>query len=281
MFKMLLESYDVLILGPGGMKGFIELGALKKFEEAGLLKNIKVFCGVSIGSIIALLLSCGYSVMEILEQAYTTSLLDLNNLDMKSIMTGVFNQNSFDKKIEKLIKDKLKINYVPNLRQLKEITGFEFSAITTSLQAPYPREVDLNYQTYPELSVVRAALMSSNIPGLFKKIKYEGSYYVDGGLSCPLPVKLYDNGVNKILSISILTHANNDKVLDNITNYMYVSMITPMLLLVRKSAAESSSNCTNMLIEACLDNPTSVKVNDAEKTNMFLLGFNEAKKLFP
>ena len=276
----LLDSYDVLILGPGGMKGFIELGSLKKFEDNGLLKNIKVFCGVSIGSIIALLLSCGYSIMEILEQAYTTNLLDIKNVDVKSMLSGLIKQDNFDLKIEKLIKDKLKISYVPNLLQFKEITGFEFSAITTIIASPSSHEVNLNYLTYPQLSVVKAAMMSSNIPGLFKKIKYNGSYYVDGGLSCPLPLKFYDNGINKILSISILTHASSEKVLDNIANYMYISINTPMLILARKYAAESSDKCTNLLIAASLDNPTSVKLNEEEKTTMFKLGYNEAKKLF-
>lgn len=278
--SLIFDSYDVLILGPGGMKGFIELGALKQFEDKDLLKNIKIFCGVSIGSIIALLLSCGYTIMEILQHASNTNLIDLNNMDMKNILSGLFNQNSFDVKLKNLIKEKLNINYIPTFAQLKELTGIEYSAIATVIDKPYPREVNMNFKTYPDLNVIDASLMSSNIPGLFKKIKYENKYYIDGGLSCPLPIKFYDNGVNKILSISILTQASDDKILENTINYMYISMNVPMLLLTQRYVSESSSNCTNLVINATLDNPMSAKINDKEKRNMFMLGYHEAKKLF-
>lgn len=275
----LFDSYDVLILGPGGMKGFIELGALKKLEEVGLLKNIKTFCGVSIGSIIALLLSCRYSVMDILFHAYSMSLLDMNNIDAKNIVTGLFTQNSFEKKLETLIKDKLKINYIPTLKQLHEFTGYEFSAIATALMKPYPQAINLNYKTHPELSVIKAVMMSSNIPGLFKKIEYENIYYVDGGLSCPLPLEFYGDEKKRILSISILTHASDNKVFNDITNYMYISLNVPMLFLTRKYAEEAGENCSNIIIEASLDNPKTTKVDDKDKNDMFMLGFEHVKKI--
>src|SRR5437762_49683 len=62
----------VLVLGPGGIKGFIELGALLYFEQqTQFLSQIKIIIGVSIGSMIGLLYTSGFTVSDIIEMALT------------------------------------------------------------------------------------------------------------------------------------------------------------------------------------------------------------------
>ena len=70
---------DVLVLGPGAIKGFYMLGGLSKLEHNGYLSNVKVWVGVSIGSVISLLLICGYSIKEIIEIAINTDILSEMN----------------------------------------------------------------------------------------------------------------------------------------------------------------------------------------------------------
>ena len=41
-----------LVLSGGGVNGIVELGSLKALEKLNLLKNIKNYCGSSIGSLI-------------------------------------------------------------------------------------------------------------------------------------------------------------------------------------------------------------------------------------
>jgi len=52
---------DIVILGPGGIKGFLELGVLYALQNNNLLENVHTYVGVSVGSIISLLLVCGFA----------------------------------------------------------------------------------------------------------------------------------------------------------------------------------------------------------------------------
>src|SRR4029078_12661983 len=59
---------NILIIGHGGIKGYMELGALYYLETKDKLKIIDTYVGVSIGSVISLLLIAGYKIMEILSE---------------------------------------------------------------------------------------------------------------------------------------------------------------------------------------------------------------------
>ena len=80
---------DVIVLGPGGMKGFLELGCLLPFQKLKILDNIKIMVGVSVGSIILLLYMLGYSVEDIIQEGLSVDVqkdfadFDLENLRAK------------------------------------------------------------------------------------------------------------------------------------------------------------------------------------------------------
>ena len=56
-----------LVLSGGGLKGIAILGLLQKLYKTGKLNNFDKFIGTSVGSIISLLLSIGYTPLEIYE----------------------------------------------------------------------------------------------------------------------------------------------------------------------------------------------------------------------
>lgn len=61
------EKIKIVCFGGGGIKG-ISLGGLNYvLHKHGVLKNVKVFAGVSIGAILALLNVCGYTPKEIIK----------------------------------------------------------------------------------------------------------------------------------------------------------------------------------------------------------------------
>ena len=64
----------VLVLGPGGIKGFAILGCLALLEDNGLFNETDTYCGVSIGALICLLMVAGYEIREIIGKA---ALLDI------------------------------------------------------------------------------------------------------------------------------------------------------------------------------------------------------------
>ena len=45
-----------------------------------------------------------------------------------------------------------------------------------------------NYEKTPELKVIDAIFMSSSIPIIFKPLKYNNDYYIDGGYNCNFPL---------------------------------------------------------------------------------------------
>ena len=57
---------DIIVLGPGGSKGYIQLGALLRLELDNLLSNVVQYVGCSVGAIISLLMVVGYSANDII-----------------------------------------------------------------------------------------------------------------------------------------------------------------------------------------------------------------------
>src|SRR4029079_17220255 len=70
---------SVLVLGSGGAKGILELGAMIHSMKRGLHGKIKYIMGVSVGSVIALLMVCGYTINEIIVESCKSNMLDLSS----------------------------------------------------------------------------------------------------------------------------------------------------------------------------------------------------------
>src|SRR5665648_189955 len=67
---------DIIVLGSGGVKGFLHLGALCALKEYHMLDHVKTYVGVSVGAIVALLCVIGYNISEIIVFANETSLFN-------------------------------------------------------------------------------------------------------------------------------------------------------------------------------------------------------------
>lgn len=77
MNKQNNTKIDTLVISAGGINGYIFLGILKYLNELNYLDNIKKYMCCSVGSILCLFLSIGYSVNEMIE---IISNLDINTL---------------------------------------------------------------------------------------------------------------------------------------------------------------------------------------------------------
>src|SRR6056297_3123288 len=81
---------ELIVLGPGGVKGFLELGSLLVLEKWGWLDNVHTFVGVSVGAIISLLLICGYKVSEIIAEAADANIFqDMSTVRFSDIKGNV------------------------------------------------------------------------------------------------------------------------------------------------------------------------------------------------
>lgn len=207
---------QALVLGPGGEKGFLELGALKYLDNENFLSDIKVICGCSVGTIIGLLYNVGYKISEIVFYASKVNIFeDLYSIDVKriinnmksdlSLKSGLVNVDVLRSQLEKLIRNKF--DMIPTLKQLYDKTGIKLIATTVNLtlaKAEY-----ISFDNHPNLSCIDAALMSSNIPYIFKEIKHQGHTYVDGNIGDPYPIGQVDDKNTNVLGLYI-TSKNND-----------------------------------------------------------------------
>ena len=148
-----------LVLSGGGAKGAAEIGALKVIEQ----NNIKVdyISGTSIGSIVGVLYSAGYTADE-LEDFFAS--LDKDNAKKSSVIREV---------VGKLLED-------------KGVTTFADLKIPFRCVAADTKE--LKEVVLSEGSVLESVMASSAIPYIYENVDIDGNILVDGGFYNNLPV---------------------------------------------------------------------------------------------
>lgn len=268
---------DVLVLGPGGIKGFLELGALYYLEETDRLREIHTLVGVSVGAIICLLLNIGLTVKEILHIAIEESdFINIEELDILYIMTnfrkhsGLFSNQKIREVLSNIINDKL--SFVPTLRELYEITNKELVTVTYNLSKE--SVIYMSYKNYPDTNCIDAILISINIPIVFHMLKMNEDVYIDGAFGDPYPILLKDNGRNRVLGIYIESKTGNK---DNILIYIHDAIHCLFTNLTKRNASESSVRCKHLGLKCDVIYAIGTHVSITDKARMFLYGYSEAK----
>jgi NTE family protein len=75
--------------------------------------------------------------------------------------------------------------------------------------------------------------MSISIPIIFKPIKLENKYYVDGGLISHYPIDFFKDEKDNTLGILVTTSMNNFKEINNIKDFIYNIMTCPLTNLLK------------------------------------------------
>jgi predicted acylesterase/phospholipase RssA len=294
---------QVLVIGPGGIKGLKALGFLSPLEDSGLIDQIDTFCGVSIGSVICLLLLIGYKVREIVGGAITFDIFkdfeDIKNLNLTEMIQnrGLISNEPARKHLTKLVIDKLGI--VPNLKNLYLMTGKSFISVALNATDDMCQIMDMNNN--PDLSCINAVLFSMNIPYMFYQIIYKSKIYVDGALANPYPVDYFDDGRTNILGIYMTNKSkNNDndtnntdnsiirEIIDKPLNFQmndilllcgYFNKIFNSLINQRRNdiLQKTSKCCRHIKLECKSDDITGHTLSIEEKSIMLVEGYNEGK----
>lgn len=178
------EYYDTLVLSGGGVKGIMHLGLLYSFHQKkgdDFMKNIKRYYGTSVGSIVCLLLSIGYSPLEIFVELCKSKVNPTDSINIPNffINFGFCSSASLFTEISNLVFRKF--NYIPNMKELYQLTGKELFIVTHNLNEN--KIVYLHHSTHETLNCIEALRMSCNIPIIFEKILYNDCYYIDGAFS--------------------------------------------------------------------------------------------------
>ena len=170
-----------LIIGPAAMGYYAFLGFLKSKEKE--LDEIEEISGSSAGSILALFLSVGLSIDEIIDFS-----MDLDVPEFVKLNIGCF-FNKFGFVDMDPIRSKLieccKGN--PTFKELKKkiyISTFCLNTATTHY---------FSVDTHPDMYVIDAVCMSMCIPFIFAAGQYNGFTYVDGGMIELFPYEPFRN----------------------------------------------------------------------------------------
>jgi len=234
-----------LVIGPGGVKGMMILGCLVPLEDIHYLKYIDTYCGVSVGSIISLLLIVGYKVREIISKACKYDFFQNSCFDMTKIIEhkGMLSNEPIRQKLSKLILKKM--GTIPSLYELYMKTGK--SLITTTLNITEEKTEYMNYQTHPLISCIDAVMYSVNIPFIYYQLlDKNGNSYIDGALGNHYPIDYVDDDKTNILGIYVKTlFDNNNNIIDYSHKIIEVSMDQARL----RKINNASNYCKHILLE--------------------------------
>lgn len=240
-----------LVLGPGGVKGYLILGALSVLD----LSEFNTFVGVSVGSIIACLLCCGFTVQEIFE--YSLTIDNFFNFDGNIKKLGITSNRNIKQHLESFIKQRL--GMIPTFEWIYK--KYNKKLVVVSLNISKDETVYFSHTGHPNLKVLDAVLLSINIPLVFEKITLNGDYYVDGALGDPYPI--YPNAVG----ISISSVSNK---IDNPIEYISKVLTCSITQMTLRNIA--SSNDMKHIRLVCDDSIPVKNLTTEEKTKLFNMG---------
>lgn len=262
---------DVIVLGPGGLKGFLELGALHKFEQEGWLNKVNTFVGVSIGSVISILHLCGLSFVDISDIGIEMNLFDdwkIENFKDMLKSKGVVSPEHFRNTISRAIVTRM--SKVPTFAELYKLTGKSFIAVSYNLTK---REtVYFNRYSHPTMSIVEAAVASSSIPGVFYQYVYRNDIYIDGAFGNPYPVDIVDDGLSKVLGLYIdnTSQATSDSKLSETISAIFYA---PIGELRKRNIQTSSECCKHLALVNNICDITGLQVDNKSRLHMFKEGY--------
>lgn len=273
-----------LVIGPGGVKGYLCLGFLHVFEERGLLDKIDTFAGVSVGSIISLLMVVGYTIKEIIDISEKLEMFkDASNFSFQYVIEnqGLISNQPIRQVLYKAVNDKL--GCVPTLDELYTKCGK--ALITVTLNTTDQREEIMTPFSHPKVCCIDAVMYSMNIPFVFYKLMCNHKNYVDGALANPYPVDFFDNGIDNVLGIFMSNKEPEEKkIIRKVTErhvsfFEYASKILSSLLLQRRNSVinRCSNKCRHVMLNYKGSDAISIKCTDIEKVEMLVIGYNQAR----
>lgn len=292
-------SPKICICGPGGVRGFLQLGALLAIQSTDFLNDVGTFVGVSVGALISLCLVANIPLREIIYDGLDIDLFeDLSSVTFESIIqgTGLISRQSISTCLEERIRES--IGYIPTLQALHLATGKKFVAVTYNITEE--KTVFLSPETHPTLSCIEAVSMSMNIPLLFYKIQYQNCTYIDGAFGNPLPVNRYDDGKTDIFVLDTPSHQNNKSPLslnkplihtanliekiqnhtnenqESLLDYLFSIALSPVSALREILFSKITDKTKILTISMGKEKSTLLIATSDEKIEMIITGFHKA-----
>jgi predicted acylesterase/phospholipase RssA len=208
-----MTKIEHLILCGGGPVGLVQYGALKylTYNNYLSLSNIKSIYATSIGCIISFIymINLEWSWMDdFLIKRPWEKLVNFTPYDYLNMFytKGLLNLDFVTNCLKPLFLAK-DIELTITLKEFYELTNIEFNLYTCNF-TKFQKE-QLNYISYPDLSLIEAIYMSLTIPILCVPFYKNNCFYFDGGILvvCPLNECIID----KKCDLSTILCFTNDK----------------------------------------------------------------------
>jgi predicted acylesterase/phospholipase RssA len=185
-----MKRYQTLVLSGDSTNAVALLGALQRMYEKGVLAHIRTYVATSSGTIISVMLSLGYSPLDIVNYLCVERVYDtMPHFNMANILVSgksVLDFTPIKTCVEGMVVEKL--GFVPTLRELATHTKGVCIAFTVFNLNDFRKEY-LTADTHPDLKVSDAVHMSCNFPLIFSPYPYGNTFYIDGGVADNFPAE--------------------------------------------------------------------------------------------
>ena len=187
---------------------------------------------------------------------------------------GLMSIKSFADKITSLVLKKF--DHIPTLKELKDLTGKTLSISVVNVSKM--KEEKFCPEFTPNLSCVNAVKISCNLPLIFQRIRYKGSFYADGGLLNNVPFDYIREVRKRVLGIVV---TGSDFSLDDNTfmGYFYRLIVLTINMLTDIRCKNLKDNVDLIKIEWNNVPLLQFTLESAIKMDMFLAGCKEAEKI--
>ena len=278
-------SIDTLILSGGSVKGLAYIGVIKKLLDNNILdfNTLKHVICASVGCIMIIPFLFKKNIHVILKIFLKSKIkmFDCNSFNIKTLFEdfGCFENTEIEKFIKTICK------YFTNnenltLKEFYDISNIKYTVKVVNVTKAITEY--FNYENQPDMPLYILCKMASAVPLIFKPVLYKNSLYSDGATNTGLPIeylkikKIKGNYLGIMLSggknKKYLINGENE-VIKNLFSYIY------NFLYVHYYCNESMIFLRNKnIIFIFLDKPMSFEINEKEKKEFILEGYNQTDK---
>jgi len=306
------KKVDTIVAAGGGIRCVCFIGVFKRIEELVLKRkslellnseeskkeletlpavDIKIFAGVSAGSIFGLMYLIGYTPVEMEEEIINRKLDQLKDIRFLNFTTkyGIDSGNNIMKWIESLMSNK---GFDKNITfdSFFKKTNFDFQVFATNLNKYNFSK--FNYTETPNLKVTDAIRMSISIPFMFTINKFNletkelgsGDTHVDGGLIDSYPIYLFKDQLETTLGLKLVSHGELhshtvDEEIDDLESYIYHILACFMVQRDRKITLNKDYTDHTIYIDTQgITQTVNFGLSIDEKRKLIKIGYEEADK---
>jgi len=252
-----------LCLGPASMGIYAMIGTLKALEPK--LCEVEEISGASAGSILALFLSLGMSVDEILEKSLEVDIPKFVKLSLACFINkfGFVEMGPIRELLVQIC------GCDPTFSELGKKIYISAYCLNTTQTEYFSKD------THPDMKVIDAVLMSIAIPMIFASGKYNGRTYVDGGTIEKYPLSPFiGKKQHEIVAVTLKMEKVYQENIENPRQFIEALVRSTLEHRTREDVL-----CKVMEINVGDVNVFNFNIDYEDKVKLFNIGYGVIKKL--